>query len=230
MSQPNPSRRRGAPRAAVFALLAAALCLGAHAARAQSGRKAQKPLGLPTAEAPKTGDPAAARPESKKPEAAVSLIVMRSDDANFAIDQVARDGVAAAFVRRLEQAATVEVTNAGKGRRQDARARSREEKKAFVVLFQLDEQAGDMSMGRADSRLLVVRTYVYAPQTGDLKYNDTVYQRPYYDSARVGGVRIPVPTRRVERYPSQYELEQAGRDAADRLLSRFNVTPPPENQ
>jgi hypothetical protein len=36
-----------------------------------------------------------------------------------------------------------------------------------------------------------------------------------------------VPTRRVERYPSQRELEQAARDAADRLLARFQVTPPP---
>jgi hypothetical protein len=41
-------------------------------------------------------------------------------------------------------------------------------------------------------------------------------------------VRVPVPTRRVERYPSQNQLEQAARDAADRLLSRFQITPPPE--
>ena len=226
MARPNPSQSR----AATFALLlAAALCCGAAASRAQSGRKAQKPLGLPT-EAPKPGEAAAAKPESKKPEALYSFVVMRADDASFGIDPLARDGVASAFVRRLGQAASVEVTDAGKGRRPDARARAREEKKAFVVLFQLDEQAGDMSMGRTDSRTLVLRTFVYTPQTGDLKFTDTVYQRPFYDSARVGGVRVPVPSRRVERYPSQRELEQAGRDAADRLLSRFNVTPPPENE
>jgi hypothetical protein len=223
MAQPAPSRSR----AATLALLAALCCVPA-ASWAQSGRKAQKPLGLPT-EAPKQGEAAAAKPAAKKPEALYNFLVMRSDDATFGIDPLARDGVGAAFVRRLGQASTVEVTDAGKGRRQEARARAKDEKKAFVVLFQLDEQAGNMSVGGSDPRALVLRTFVYAPQTGDLKFTDTIYQRPYYDSARVGGVRIPVPTRRVERYPSQYELEQAARDAADRLLSRFSVTPPPEN-
>ena len=75
----------------------------------------------------------------------------------------------------------------------------------------------------------MLRTYVYTPKTGDLKYSDTMYQRPYQDSARIGGVRVPVPSRRIERYPSQLQLEQAARDAADRLLSRFQITPPPEH-
>ena len=228
MAQPNPSRRRAAAHlAAIFAiLLTTVFCLGTAAA--QSGRKAQKPLGLPT-EAPKQGESETTRPEAKKPEALVSFVVMRSDDSNFGIDPLARDGVGAAFLRRLGQTAVVDVKDAGKGRRQDARSRAKEEKKAYVVIFQLDEQMGDMSMGRADSRTLVIRTFVYTPQTGDLKFTDTVHQRPAYDTARVGGVRVPVPTRRIDRYPSQQELEQAARDAADRLLSRFQVTPPPEN-
>lgn len=231
MTNPNPSRRRAATRpAAAFALfaVAAAFCL-APAAHAQSGRKAQKPLNLPT-EAPKQGEAAAAKPEAKKVDAVVSFVVMRSDDASaFGIDAVARDGVAAAFTRRLGQVASVEVRDGGKGRRPEARARAKEEKKAYVVLFQLDEQAGGMNTGSIDSRTLVIRTFVYAPVTGDLKYTDTVYQRPYQDTARVGGIRIPVPSRRVDRYPSQHELEQAARDAADRLLGRFQVTPPPEH-
>jgi hypothetical protein len=230
MAQPNPSRGRAAARlAATVGLLAAALWCGTAAPRAQSGRKAQKPSLPPTADAPKQGDPASAKPEAKKTEALVSFLVMRSDDANFGIDPLARDGVAAAFLRRLGQSSAVEVGDAGKGRRQDARAKAKEETKAYVVLFQLDEESGQMSVGRADSRGLIIRTYVYAPQTGDLKFTDTVYQRPAYNSVGVGGVRVPVPTRRVDRYPSQRELEQAGRDAADRLLSRFQVTPPPEN-
>ncbi|HEX6183978.1 MAG TPA: hypothetical protein VFZ44_08885 [Pyrinomonadaceae bacterium] len=231
MTQPNPSRGRAAAHlAATFAILTAlVICLGTAASRAQSGRKAQKPVGLPT-EAPKPGDPAAARPESKKPEALVSFVVMRSDVNGFGIDPLARDGVGTAFMRRLGQSATVEVTDGGKGGRGEARKRAKDEKKAYVVLFQLDEQAGDMSMGRTDSRTLIIRTFVYTPQTGDLKFTDTIYQRPAYDSVGVGGVRVPVPTRRIERYPSQRELEQAARDAADRLLSRFQVTPPPENE
>jgi len=232
MTQPNPSRGRAAAHlAATFALLTAfVICLGAAASRAQSGRKAQKPVGLPT-EAPKPGDPAAAKPEAKKPEAVVSFVVMRADVNSFGIDPLARDGVGAAFMRRLGQSAAVEVTDGGKGGRGEARKRAKEEKKAYVVFFQLDEEAGNMSsVGRTDSRTLIIRTFVYTPQSGDLKFTDTIYQRPAYDSVGVGGVRVPVPTRRVERYPSQRELEQAARDAADRLLSRFQVTLPPENE
>ena len=90
---------------------------------------------------------------------------------------------------------------------------------------------GDATIGRADSRSLLLKTYVYAPKSGDLKYADTIYQRPYRDTATVGGVRIPVPggSRRVERYPSQSQLEQAARDTADRLMAHFNITPPPDN-
>ena len=229
MSQPNPSWGRGAASlAATFVLLAASLCLGAGVSRAQSGRKAQKPSTPATADVPKQGDPAA-KPEAKKPEALVSFVVMRYDVTAIGIDPLARDGVNAAFGRRLRQSASTDVTDGGRGGRGDARARAKKEEKAYVVLFQLDEQAGDMNMGRADSRTLVLRTFVYTPQTGDLKFTDTIYQRPAYNSVGVGGVRLPVPTRRVDRYPSQQELEQAARDAADRLLSRFQVTPPPEN-
>jgi hypothetical protein len=231
MTNPNPSKRRAAsrpaPSFAAFALFAAALCL-APASLAQSGRKAQKPLNLPT-EAPKQGETPGAKPEPKKVEALVSFVVMRSDDAvSFGLDPVTRDGVASAFSRRLGQVSSVEVRDGGKGGRQAARALAREEKKAYVVLFQLDEQGNSMSNGSVDSRTLVIRTFVYAPESGDLKFTDVVYQRPYQDTARVGGVRVPVPSRRVSRYPSQHELEQGARDAADRLLGRFKVTPPPE--
>jgi hypothetical protein len=234
MTNPNPSRGSAASRPAqvfsAFALFAFsfafALCL-APAAPAQSGRKAQKPLNLPT-EAPRQGETPGAKPEAKKVEPAVSFVVMRSDDAvSFNIDSITRDGAASAFSRRLGQVASVEVRDGGKGRRQEARSRAKEEQKAYVVLFQLDEQADSVGSGRVDSRTLVIRTFVYSPQTGDLKYTDVVYQRPYEDTARVGGVRIPVPSRRVNRYPSQHELEQAAREAADRVLGRFQVTPPP---
>ncbi len=223
MTHPNPSRRG----AAALALLAS-LCLTA-AAPAQSGRKAQKPLGLPT-EAPKAADPAAAKSEAKKPEPLVSFVVMRFDMTAVGIDPLARDGVGRAFVQRLGLSQAVEIKEGGRGGRSEARDAAKKQEKAYVVLFQLDEQAGDMSMGRADSRTLVIRTFVYTPKTGDLKFTDTVYQRPYYGTSRVGGIPVPVRTPRVDRYPSQHELEQAARDAADRLLSRFQVSAPQDNE
>lgn len=225
MTRPNPSRARGAAFGAAALVVAAAFC--APGALAQSGRKAQKPLGLPTEQA-KPADPAAKPAEPKKAGALATFVVFKDDTLTMGFDTLARDGVARAFFERLKQAGGgVEVKEGGKGRRQEARERAKKEETAYVVMFQIDE-TGATGLSDADARGLVLRTYVYTPKTGDLKYTDTIYQRPYQDSARIGGVRVPVPTRRAERYPSQYQLEQAARDAADRLLSRFHITPPPE--
>lgn len=222
MNRPAPSHTR----AFIFNIAALILVTFCATAAAQSGRKAQKPLGLPT-EKPKPAD-AADRPAEPKQQAALhTFVILKDDTLSFGYDTLARDGVASAFVARLRQVGRdVEVKDGGKGRRQEARERAKKEETAFVVFFQMDEAGYGGSS--TDMRGVVMRTYVYTPKTGDLKYSDTVFQRPYQDSATIGGVRVPVPTRRVERYPSQYQLEQAARDAADRLLSRFQITPPPE--
>lgn len=239
MPQPHPSLSRSAAVAARLAatlmLLAFAVCAPVAVTRAQSGRKAQKAsTTTTTTEAKPQGDSeSGAKPgAAKNADALVSFVVMEYDDTSYGLDPLARDGVMDSFVRRLGQSRVVSVTSAGKGRRQEARARAKTETAAYVVLFQLEEEgasSGNGSTGRTDSRTLILRTYVYTPKTADLKYADTIYQRPYRQTARIGGVRVPVPTRSIERYPSQHELEQAARDAADRLLSRFSVAPPPDN-
>jgi hypothetical protein len=223
MNRPNPSHTRAALRGAAALFIAAAFCA---AAPAQSGRKAQKPLGLPTEQA-KPADPAAKSAEPKKQDALFTFVVVKDDTLSVGVDTIARDGVAAAFMDRLRRVGRdIDVKDGGKGRRGEARDRAKKEETAFVVFFSMDESGYTGSS--QDLRGVVLRTYVYTPKTGDLKYSDTMFQRPYQDSARIGGVRVPVPSRRIERYPSQRELEQAARDSADRLLSRFNVTPPPE--
>jgi hypothetical protein len=224
MSRPNPSHAR---RAALFvAALFVAAAFGAAGASAQSGRKAQKPLGLPT-EQPKPADPAAKPAETKKQDALVTFLVMKDDTLSIGVDTLAQEGVNRAFFERLKQVGnSVEVKDGGKGRRNEAREQAKKQEAAYVVFFQMDDSGYRGSS--TDMYGVVLRTYVYTPKTGDLKYSDTMFQRPYQDRARVGGVSIPVPSRRIERYPSQFQLEQAARDIADRLLSRFNVTPPPE--
>lgn len=224
MNRPNPSHSRAVGLGAAALILAVAF--GAASALAQSGRKAQKPLGLPT-EQTKPADPADKSADAKKQEALVTFYVMKDDTLSVGWDSMARDSVAAVFVERLRQVGRdVEVKDGGKGRRQEAREHAKKEETAYVVFFQMDEMGYTGSS--TEARGLALRTFVYTPKTADLKYSDTMFQRPYRDTARIGGVNVPVPTRRMERYPSQFQLEQAARDAADRLLSRFQITPPPE--
>jgi hypothetical protein len=223
MTRPNPSHASAAAFCAAALVIAAAFC--AAGALAQSGRKAQKPLGLPT-EAPKPADPAAKTPATKKADALVNFVVVRDDGLTIGFDTLGRDSVATAFFERLRRASGVDAKDGGRGRRPEARARAKKEEAAYVVFFEMEESSMTGSGSSTDMRGLALRTYVYTPKTGDLKYSDTIFQRPYQDSARIGGVRVPVPSRRIERYPSQLQLEQAARDAADRLLSRFQIAPP----
>lgn len=221
-------------RRSAFALIALALCALASVASAQSGRHAPKTAATPTPEAtPQAESESESKPRARKPsDVIVSFIVVEQDGAMLNLDFSARQSVIETFMRRLGQSRAVSVSSGGKGGRRDARERAKKERETFVVLFELEEERnamGEASIGRVDSRTLLLKTYVYAPESGDLKYTDTIMQRPYRPTTTVGGVRVPVPGRRIEQYPSQLQLEQAARDAANRLMSRFGVTPPSEN-
>lgn len=224
-------------RAVLAALLLCALVSGAlyaaGGAAAQSGRRKPAPK-QPAPEAAPQGESesgAKPRPADTNPAAAASFVVMGQDDTAFGADSVTQGDVMESFTARLGRASSVSVTSAGRGTRGEALKRAKAETTAHVVLVVLEEEYGGArgGAGQADRRALVIRTYVYAPKTGSLKFTDAVYQRAVRQTVGVGGVRLPVPTRTISRYPSQLELRQAAQDAADRLLSRFNVVPPPDH-
>jgi hypothetical protein len=226
MAKPQHARLKSF---AAASLVAIALVLFAAGARAQSRHAPRTPPPTPTPEATPQGEseskPRASSVKSK--DVLVSFVVTEYSNAMMGLNTTAVNDLTETFARRLGQSASVSVTRAGNGSRADARKRAKEESEAYVVLFQVEEDmgAGTGTMG-GDTRSLTIKTYVYAPKTGDLKYMDTIYQRPYRQMATIGGIPVPVQTRRIEQYPSQLQLEQASRDAADHLLSRFNIMSP----
>jgi hypothetical protein len=247
--QPNKTKTRERVRALSFSvprilsalalLFALVLCAVAltYDARAQS-RRAPRPAATPTPEATPEATPqgeSESKPRgasTKDPSVLVSFSVLENDNPMMNLDYMARDDIWKEFIDRLSKSRAVSVTQGGKATRGQARERAKAERDTYIVLFELEEERemNDAGVGRVDSRTLLLKTYVYAPKTGDLKFTDTIYQRPYRQTATIGGVRVPVPgSRRIERYPSQLQLEQAARDAADRLMSRFNVILPPDN-
>lgn len=218
-------------------LLIVAACAWPSAGAAQSGRRQPPPISpvatpTPAPDQSEQGESESIpRGEEKKRDAGfvASFVIFEGDESFVWLDSRMRQDVTEAFMQRLGQSKAVSVSNAGRGARKQARDRAKTEGEAFVVLFQLEDQSlgASGSMGRADERSLVIRTFVFAPRTGDIKYQDTTYQRPYNESATIGGVRIPVPSRRIERYPSELQLRQAAQEAADRLMSRFGIILPP---
>jgi hypothetical protein len=233
-----------APRALFALVLLSALALCAFAltngARAQS-RRAPRPATTPTPEATPEATPqgeseSQPRGSASKKDASIiaSFNVLEDDDIMMSFNYTARDDIWKVFIDRLSKSRAVSVSQGGTATRGQARERAKSERDTYTVVFQIEEQrelSGDPSMGNADARAVVLKTFVYEPKTANLKFADTIYQRPYRESTTIGGVRVPLPTgtRRIERYPSQRQLEQAARDAADRILSRFNVLLPPDN-
>lgn len=221
--------RRHPGRGALAAALLVTL-LAAGGAAAQSGRKRSAPPPPPAQSEPQgeseSGPKAAA--SKPKPKAAVNFAVMEDDNAAFEFNSSARGEVMDSFVARLNRSASVSVSRAGGGSRGEAHKRAKGESDAYIVLVSLDAESDPGLSGTRQTmqRSFVVRTYVYEPKTGSLKYSDAVWQRAGRPSVGVGGVRLPIPTRGAGRYPSQFELRQAGQDAADRLLSRFHLPAP----
>jgi hypothetical protein len=232
--------RRVLPGLLLLAAFAACALLAAGSS-AQSGRRSRPSYPQPTpaaTPAPENESGGESESESRprtadlKDAALASFVVMESDDALFGADSFTKREVVESFAERLGRAPSVAVTSAGRGTRSDARRRAQGEATAYVVLVSLEQgQGGDPDIVRrrpdqSENYTLAVRIAAFEPKTGTLKYSDTVYQRPVRETARIGGVRIPVPTRTVSRYPAQLELRQAAHDAADRLLTRLGIRPP----
>jgi hypothetical protein len=235
----SPPSARAAAMALFVALafVSLALCAYLPGALAQSGRHgAPRPAPTPTPSpeaTPQAESESIPRGTAAKQSSGVvvSFVVMEYVDTFVGVDYRAREDVMDSFMHRLGQARAVAASFQGQGNRKEARDRAKTERDNYVVLFEMEEDTmarGAPSIGASDPTRLVIKTYVYAPKTADLKYTDTIYQRPYHETARVGGIPIPVPTHRIEQYPSQLQLGQAARDAADRLMQRFGVTPPPD--
>jgi hypothetical protein len=217
------------------------LVLMTTVALSQSGRRKtdasrQSPVPQPSATPSPEESESQPRPKPKNASMIATFVVYESDD--VFMDSTfgsPREIVSQAFYERIKQSPNVGVERGGRATRGSARDRAKKEREAYVVFIELEEdrmtpRTQSSRRGTTDYGYLAIRIYVYAPGTGNLKYTDTITQRPYRDTATIGGVRIPVPTTtRTERYPGERQLAQAGRDAADRVLSRFDIARPPYN-
>lgn len=223
----------------LVALAALAAFASAPEASAQSGRRSPQPISpvpTPTPEPTPEGEsesvPRGGQRAASK--ALLTLSVYESDDSQHRVFMEVREMVMETFLARLAQSPSVSAARGGSRiSRGEAQREAKNSKDTHVLIVELTEdvQFGRESIGRADTRQLVIKLWLYEAGTGSLKYTETIWQRPYQEAATIGGVRLPVPTsrtRRVERFPNELELEQAAREAADRTMQRFDIILPPD--
>ncbi|HEX7176730.1 MAG TPA: hypothetical protein VF240_15805 [Pyrinomonadaceae bacterium] len=226
-------------------LALALLCVVAAAtAGAQSGRRKTAPISpvpTPTPAAPEAEGESESESRSRRQvggPAQLSLVVYRLDNAFPYADYNVEDVLMGGLMDRLTRSKDLSASRGGKRiSRKEAQEIAKSESQSHVVLVELEEDIGASGgrsggAGQTDTRTLAVKTYVYEMGTGTLKFVDQTSQRPYRgQTTSIGGIRLPLPTTRtrMERFPGELQLEQAARDAADRLMHRFKLRPPPDN-
>lgn len=197
--------------------------------QAQSGRRSPKnPSPVPT---PAPASPASSETKPKTADAKTALYTfLVYEESNTGVNIPLNADIAAfrGFSERLREASDLSVKQGGRGDRGRARDAAKKETTTYVVLVHVD--ADGFNTGRTaqtDPSNVVVRYFVYAPETGTLKHQGSVYMRSNNQGrVGIGGIRLP------GRGPFAYEnmLEQAGRDAADRLMRNFSLRLPPDNR
>ena len=200
------NRAHKAPRSA-FVVSTLLLFLGVQSA-AQSGRRAPKPPQPPvTTPQPEASDSAKPKEANRELRHKVSLVVAREFSSKQLLSE---ESIFSNFVQRLNEFANVTVTEAGDLKREQAIKRARKESNAAVVLVQFDVdefQAGTIIVNPTD---LDVKVVVFAPQTGQKKFEGNVYYKS------VGG-----PMLRRDNWPSgtpvRMTTEAVGIEAAEQV-------------
>ncbi len=224
-----------------FLSLTFAVCLASSSStHAQSGRRKPPPLSPAPTPEPTPDEQGESESESKPKKATntqLSFSVHRLEEGFLYVDRFVAETVMDAFMERLTRNKDLSASRGATITLQDARKRAKDEIDSYIVVVEFEEdrlgvgggqQTGDPA--RRDTRTLSIKTYIYEPKTGALKYVDQTRQRPYRQSTTIGGVRLPLPgpSRRIERFPNELQLEQAARDSADRVMLRFNLRLPPD--
>ena len=192
-------------RRSVF-VVSSLLVLLATETLGQSGRRAPKPPQTPIA-TPQPETEAKAKHDARALKHKVSLIVARELSSDRLLSE---EAVFSHFVARLNEFANVTVTDVGDLKRDQAVKRAKTETEAAVVLVQFDVdefQAGTIIVNPTD---LDVKIVVFAPQTGQKKFEGSVYYKA------VGG-----PMLRRDNWPTgtpvRMSTEAVGIEAAEQV-------------
>jgi hypothetical protein len=183
------------------------------AGRAQSGRRAPKPLSPPTA-TPTPKESEEPRPPQNKPTLNRPTLIA-GIDASMSIPFYMTDAVWSGFITRLERASSATVSGDKNMNRKQASERAKKQRENYVVFLELVTPGSSVGMGQQiNLDDMVVSYYIFSPGTGKIKENGQVYVR-----ATRGILTSRLPTSRT----GEAQLNQAGREAADRIMSLLHL-------
>lgn len=199
-----PDFQRNSHRRGLFAASSLLLLLATQTI-AQSGRRTPKPA-QPTATSPET-DKQPAIPSGREVTRKTSLLVAKQPSSKHLLSE---DAIFATVVKQLSDFTNVTATSVGDLKRDTAVKRAKSETESIVVLVQFDVddfQHGTLILNSPD---LDVKVLVFAPRTGQKKFEGKVYYKA------VGG-----PMLKKDNWPTgtpiRITTEAVGIEAAEQV-------------
>jgi hypothetical protein len=181
-------------------------------AAAQSGRQSKKtpPAPIPAA----AEEPTPAR-EVEKPKPALTFIVGMERYDGFGPHVTSPGTILMSVSDRLDDNPTVEVEQVrGDLNRTEAIRRAKAEKEAYVVLLELETESTTAVSIKFNE--ITIQYSVFSPTTAKVK----AFGRTYPQVARSKGVIVNPGRNGIY---SDYQLQQAGRHAAEKILKAFKL-------
>jgi hypothetical protein len=212
------------PKSISLVFLAAfALFFSATIALAQSGRRTHKP---PPAAPVAEPTPSSKSPAPKEQPRLTLVVGMIPADTFSGVPLYYYSSIMQSLTERLHSAHSLSLEVVERGfSRGEAIARAKTEKEAYVAWVELRADrygASSGSYGNVNLSELYIEYQVLFPTTAKIKTSGSVYQR----GLGKGGVVLgPGTTGRTGVAAAEYQLKQAAREAADRILSTFHLPP-----
>lgn len=200
-----PDFQRNSHKRGLFAASSLLLLLATHS-MAQSGRRAPKPT-QPAVSTPDTDNKQPAISDARELSQKTSLVVAKQLSSKHLLSE---DAIYSDFAKRLAEFKNVSVVSAGDLKHDAAVKRAKAETESIVVLleFDVDEfQRGTIILNSPD---LDVKVLVFAPRTGQKKFEGKVYYKA------VGG-----PMLKKDNWPTgtpiRITTEAVGIEAAEQV-------------
>lgn len=212
---PNCPQALSAVEASVtvkLTLCLALLVIFASAVVAQSGRRVHKSTPAPVS----TPEPTPTPKPTEKPKPALTFIVGMDRYGGLNTIRLNSYGtVLQSFSERLGKSRSVEVkTASSEMSRGDAIKSAKAEKETYVILLQL--QSEQASMSGSSNLTVFIQYWVFAPTTAKVKTSGQTYPETYRNKS------VILNPRSGSIY-GDYQLQQAAREAADRVLDTFKI-------
>lgn len=183
-------------------------CLG----QAQSGRRATKPLSPPTITPPpkESEQPPAPKPKPAPKQQTLIAGMERSMDFPLYMSDAVWNG----FIERFNKVSSVVISGDKNMSYKEARDRAKKATESSVVLLNLNVQGVGGSMGQVNFEDIFVNFTIFSPGTGKVSEQGRIHVRP---NRSILGQRLPTGR------DGETQMKEAGREAADRVLSLLHT-------